>query len=117
VILTEETDWIGGQLTAQESRHENPGSINGMLGCTRQLSSPADGIRDYYRRNYPLKPEIAAIPISTLVKATSARCAMNRVFRWLCCMMLKPYIASGRLTVPCAPSGQRRNGWAITSAR
>lgn len=62
VVLTEETDWLGGQLTVQavppdenpwiESRYASP--------SYRQLRQR---IRDYYRRNYPLRPEVAANPL------------------------------------------------------
>ncbi|MFD0663565.1 FAD-dependent oxidoreductase [Thermocatellispora tengchongensis] len=55
VVLTEETDWLGGQLTAQavpsdehpwiETEHISPGY--------RELRTR---IRDYYRRNYPCSP-------------------------------------------------------------
>src|ERR1044071_6250657 len=53
VILTEETDWIGGQLTSQAAQ---PGENHWIetTGCTRRYRELRDRIRDYYRRNYPL---------------------------------------------------------------
>jgi hypothetical protein len=57
VIMTEETDWIGGQLTAQAvPPDENPWIET--TGCTLSYRRWAEGVRDYYRRYYPLKPEI-----------------------------------------------------------
>ena len=57
VILTEETDWIGGQLTAQAvPPDENPWIE--QTGCTASYRRLREKIRAYYRRNYPLRPEI-----------------------------------------------------------
>jgi len=56
VILTEETDWIGGQLTAQAVPPDEHPWIEGT-GCTAMYQRLRAGIREYYRRNYPLLPE------------------------------------------------------------
>src|SRR4030095_2309943 len=51
VILTEETDWIGGQLTAQAvPPDENPWVES--FGCTQSYQALRQGIRSYYARNY-----------------------------------------------------------------
>lgn len=55
-IVTEETDWIGGQLTAQAVPPDESPWIESH-GCTRSYRRLRDGIRDYYRRNYPLLPD------------------------------------------------------------
>ena len=53
VIMSEETDWIGGQLTAQAvPPDENPWVD--QCGATATYMRFSDGVRDYYRRNYPL---------------------------------------------------------------
>ena len=53
VILTEETDWIGGQFTAQAvPPDENPWIETG--GGTKSYLDFRNAIRNYYRRNYPL---------------------------------------------------------------
>ena len=53
VLLTEETDWIGGQLTSQATPpDEHPWIEN--FGCTRTYREFRNRVRDYYRRNYPL---------------------------------------------------------------
>jgi hypothetical protein len=53
VVLTEETDWIGGQLTTQAVPPDEHPWIEEM-GCTASYRRLRDGIRDFYRRNYPL---------------------------------------------------------------
>src|SRR5262249_48153801 len=53
VILTEESDWLGGQLTAQAVPPDEHGWIE-RFGCTASYRRFRAGVRDYYRRNYPL---------------------------------------------------------------
>lgn len=55
VVLTEETSWIGGQLTAQAVPPDEHPWIEGT-GCTATYQRLRQGIRDYYRRNHPLLP-------------------------------------------------------------
>ena len=56
VVLTEETDWIGGQLTAQAVPPDEHPWIEAM-GCTASYRRLRNGIRNFYRRNYPLTAE------------------------------------------------------------
>ena len=56
VILTEETDWIGGQLTAQAVPPDEHPWIE-RFGCTRRYRQLREGVRHYYRDHYPLTPE------------------------------------------------------------
>ncbi len=59
VIMTEETDWIGGQLTAQAvPPDENPWIET--FGGTRSYLQYRQRVRDYYARNYPLTGEARA---------------------------------------------------------
>src|SRR6266567_3020979 len=51
VILTEETDWIGGQLTSQAVPPDEHAWIE-SFGCTRAYRDYRERVRDYYRRNY-----------------------------------------------------------------
>jgi cation diffusion facilitator CzcD-associated flavoprotein CzcO len=55
VILTEETDWIGGQLTAQAVPPDEHGWIE-QFGCTAAYRRFRDGVRTYYRNQYPIAP-------------------------------------------------------------
>ena len=59
VILTEETDWIGGQLTQQAVPPDENQWIE-TCGGTRSYQALRTGIRDYYRRNYPLTEKAKA---------------------------------------------------------
>src|SRR3954470_21602063 len=53
VILTEETDWIGGQLTSQAVPPDEHPWIE-SFGCTRRYRQFRDGVRQHYRAQYPL---------------------------------------------------------------
>lgn len=53
VILTEETDWIGGQLTQQLVPPDENRWIE-TFGASRSYQALRTGIRDYYRQHYPL---------------------------------------------------------------
>ena len=60
-ILTEETDWIGGQLTAQAVPPDEHRWIE-QCGCTARYRRFREGVRQYYRDHYPLTPEARANP-------------------------------------------------------
>ncbi len=53
VVLTEETDWIGGQLTAQAVPPDEHPWIE-AFGSTRLYREYRNAVRNYYRQNYPL---------------------------------------------------------------
>jgi hypothetical protein len=55
VILTEVTDWIGGQLTSQLVPPDEHGWIE-QFGCTQRYRRYRDGVRQYYRDHFPLLP-------------------------------------------------------------
>jgi len=57
VILTEETDWLGGQLTSQLVPPDENLWIEGQ-GCTLRYRKFRDSVRQYYRDHYPLLPEV-----------------------------------------------------------
>jgi len=59
VILTEETDWIGGQLTQQAVPPDENNWIE-TFGGTKSYQSLRQGIRAYYFRNYPLAEKAKA---------------------------------------------------------
>src|SRR5207249_3316788 len=56
VVLTEPTDWIGGQLTAQAVPPDEHPWIE-QFGANASYQLLRQGIRDYYRRNYPLSAD------------------------------------------------------------
>jgi hypothetical protein len=53
VVMTEEVDWIGGQATAQGVPTDEHPWIE-QRGRNRSYAAFRQGVRDYYRRNYPL---------------------------------------------------------------
>lgn len=62
VIMTEETDWIGGQLTAQAVPPDEHRWIE-MFGCTARYRRFRNLVRQYYRDHYPLTAEARANPL------------------------------------------------------
>ncbi len=101
VILTEETDWIGGQSTAQAvPPDENPWIDKNGVGGTASYRQFRDRIRDYYRRNYPLLPnareEKWLNPGKGLV---SPLCAEPRVALAALWEMLAPFLSNGQLQI------------------
>ncbi|HWS79660.1 MAG TPA: FAD-dependent oxidoreductase [Rubrobacter sp.] len=99
VVLTEETDWIGGQLTAQAVPPDEHPWIEDM-GCTASYRRLRNGIRYFYRRNYPLTAGAHARehlnPGDGLV---SRLCHEPRVSLAVLEGMLAPYRSGQRLRV------------------
>lgn len=99
VIMTEETSWIGGQLTSQAVPPDEHPWIE-SFGCTRSYREFREGIRDYYKRNFPLTPKARANkqlnPGSGIV---SRLCHEPRAAVAVLHEMLAPYVHSGRLTL------------------
>jgi hypothetical protein len=97
VIITEETDWIGGQLTAQAVPPDEHPWIE-SFGCTRSYRHFRDGVRAYYRQHYPLttKARVAA-HLNPGNGSVSRLCHEPRVALAVLHEMLAPHIASGRV--------------------
>ena len=60
VVLTEETDWIGGQFTSQGVPPDEHPWIE-EFGCTRRYREFRTRVREAYRKR-PLSPEAASDP-------------------------------------------------------
>jgi hypothetical protein len=99
VIVTEETDWIGGQLTSQAVPPDENAWIE-SFGGTRSYLQLRRKIREFYYRNYPLTAEARAHPY------------LNPGYGWvsrLCCEpraglaalqeMLAPHQSSQRIQI------------------
>ena len=99
VIMTEETDWIGGQLTAQAvPPDENPWIES--FGGTRSYLSLRQRIRDYYLRIYPLTAEARARPYLNPGNGWVSRlCIEPRVALAALCESLSPYFGGQRLLI------------------
>jgi hypothetical protein len=97
VILTEETDWIGGQLTAQAVPPDEHPWIE-SFGATRLYRRFRGGVRDYYRRHYPLTAEARAVealnPGNGLV---SRLCHEPRVALAVLRDLLAPHVSARRV--------------------
>ena len=59
VIMTEETDWIGGQLTSQAVPPDEHTWIE-QFGSTGRYKQYRNLVRQYYRNHYPLTAEARA---------------------------------------------------------
>ena len=99
VILTEETDWIGGQLTSQSVPPDEHPWIE-SFGCTRSYRQFRDGVRQYYRDHFPLQGEARSNPRLNPGNGWVSRlCHEPRVALAVLQQMLAPHVASGRLKV------------------
>ena len=97
VILTEETDWIGGQLTQQAVPLDEHPWIE-SFGATRTYRRLRRGMRAYYRQHYPLtaaaRGEVHFNPGNASV---SRLCAEPRVALAALLELLAPYLGSRRI--------------------
>lgn len=99
VVMTEETDWIGGQLTSQAVPPDEHPWIE-SFGCTRAYRTYREMVRDYYRRNYPLAPQARAQwNLNPGNGGVSRLTHEPRVSLAVLEEMLAPYVSEGRLTV------------------
>ncbi len=97
VIMTEETDWIGGQLTQQAVPPDENRWIE-THGCTKSYRALRDGIRAYYRQFFPLTPEVSARPqLNPGDGFVSRLCHEPRVALAVLESFLAPYRSSGQL--------------------
>ncbi|MGH3662801.1 MAG: FAD-dependent oxidoreductase [Micromonosporaceae bacterium] len=99
VVLTEPTDWLGGQLTSQAVPPDEHPWIE-QFGCTASYRQLREGIRDYYRAHYPLTAAArAGRQLNPGAGRVSKLCHEPRVALAVIEAMLAPHRASGRLTV------------------
>jgi hypothetical protein len=100
VVLTEETDWLGGQMTAQGvSALDEHGSIE-RFGGTRSYYRLRGLIREYYRRFTELTPEARGDPhLNPGNGWVSFLCFEPQAALWALEQLLGPHLESGRLTL------------------
>ncbi len=99
VVLTEEYDWLGGQLTSQAVPPDEHSWVE-RFGVTASYRALRDGIRDYYRRHYPLTAAArAARELNPGGGHVSRLCHEPRVAVAVLDAMIAPHRASGRLRV------------------
>lgn len=99
VILTEETDWIGGQLTSQAvPPDENPWIET--FGGTRSYQDFRERVREFYRKHYPLTAEAKAnARLNPGGGGVSRLCHEPRVALAVLNDMLAPLVASGKVQI------------------
>lgn len=90
VVLTEEHPWIGGQLTSQAVPPDEHPWVE-SFGVTARYRAMRDGIRDVYRRRYPL------------VDAARTRSDLNPGAGWVSKLCVEPRVAHGVLEEMLAP--------------
>ena len=99
VIITEQYEWLGGQLTSQAVPLDEHTWVE-QFGVTASYRELRDGIRDYYRAHYPLtdaaRSERYLNPGAGLV---SRLCAEPRVAVSVIDSLLAPYLGSGALRI------------------
>ncbi|TAN16705.1 MAG: FAD-dependent oxidoreductase [Chitinophagaceae bacterium] len=98
VIMTEETDWIGGQLTQQglSCPDENPWIET--IGGTRSYRDLRTAIREYYRNHYPLTTQAKSNQYLNPGNGSVSRlCHEPRVALAILMELMNPYLSSGRL--------------------
>ncbi|MDR1394128.1 MAG: FAD-dependent oxidoreductase [Bifidobacteriaceae bacterium] len=99
VVLTEPTSWIGGQLTSQLVPLDEHRRIE-QTGANASYRRLRDGIRDYYRRWYPLTSRAQAEPhLNPGAAWVSPVSAEPRVGLAVLEAMIAPARASGLLTL------------------
>lgn len=99
VLLTEETDWLGGQLTAQAvPPDENPWIE--IYGGTRSYRAFRENVRKFYRDHYPLTPESRANPLlNPGLGYVSRLCAEPKTYLAVLEAEIAPYVSSGLITL------------------
>jgi hypothetical protein len=99
VIMTEETDWIGGQLTSQAVPPDEHPWIE-MFGCTSNYRNFRNAVRDYYAKYFPLSYEARNSLYLNPGNANVSRISHEpRTALAVLHQMLAPYIHSGRLVI------------------
>lgn len=99
VAMTEETDWIGGQLTSQGVPPDEHEWIE-SFGSTQWYRELRRDIRDYYRRYYPLTEEARSRwNLNPGSGAVSKLCHEPRVCVAVLESWLAPFIATRQLSL------------------
>jgi hypothetical protein len=99
VVMTEPTDWVGGQLTQQAVPPDEHPWIE-KFGGNASYFALRRGIRDYYRRHYPLTAEaLAKVDLNPGNGGVSKLCHEPRVALAVLTGMLAPYMSSRNLLV------------------
>jgi hypothetical protein len=119
VVLTEETAWIGGQLTSQAVPPDEHPWIE-QFGCTARYRMYRDLVRQFYRDQTPLKAAVKSDPHFNPGGGWVSRLCHEPRIGWLVLsQMIQPAIASGTLDVRLhlKPVAADRQGSQVRSVR
>jgi hypothetical protein len=119
VVLTEETDWIGGQLTAQAVPPDEHPWIE-QFGSTRSYRDYRSAVRTYYREHYPLTEEARnRVGLNPGNGSVSRLTHEFRVSVEVLTSLLMPFLGNGQLTllVEHVPQSATLQGDRVTSVR
>ncbi len=99
VVMTEETDWIGGQLTSQGVPPDEHSLIE-TTGANQSYRELRSRIRQYYRDNFPLTDAALKNPHLNPGNGNVSRlCAQPRVSLAVLEQWLAPFEESGQLVL------------------
>lgn len=99
VILTEETDWIGGQLSQQGVPPDEHAWIE-THGAPQSYRDYRTDVRDYYKKHYALTAEAKArVNLNPGDGSVSRLCHEPRVAHEVLMNTLTPHISSKKLTL------------------
>ena len=99
VVMSEPTDWLGGQLTSQAVPPDEHRWIE-RCGCTASYRTLRDGIRAHYRAHFPLTDRARLEPALNPGACTVSRLGHEpRVALAVLHAMLAPALAEERLQV------------------
>lgn len=100
VIMTEETHWIGGQLTQQGVSCPDEHQWIEQFGATRSYRDLRTAIREYYRRHYPLTGRARSERYLNPGNGSVSRlCHEPRVSLAVLYELLAPYLGSRKLVL------------------
>jgi hypothetical protein len=117
VVMTEEFDWIGGQMTSQAVPPDEHSWVE-QFGITRSYRALRNGVRQYYRDHYPLTEKSRAWgDLNPGGGFVSRLCHEPRVSLAVMEAMLLPYRAGSKLTVlqPYRPVSAETDGDRVAS--
>lgn len=98
VVMTEETDWIGGQLTQQGLSCPDEHPWIEKYGATQTYRGLRTAIRNYYRQHYPLTASARSQQyLNPGGGVVSALCHEPRVALAVLESMFAPYLSSRKL--------------------
>lgn len=117
VVMTEETDWIGGQVTSQGVPPDEYPWIE-KVSPTHNYKKFRDNVRQYYKSHYPLTRKAFNEPNINPGNAWVSHLSHEpKVALRVLQDMLAPYVNSGQLTIlyHVSPIAVEKNGQELSS--